>query len=141
MIIGFTGTQQGLTVTQRDMLVYTLTTLKGLGATELHHGDCVGADAEAHQIARELGYCIVIHPPTNSNRVAGCEGDERLPPKPYLERNHDVGDICNILVGCSATHDEVLRSGTWATIRYAKKVKKQVLIIYPNGTVTSHVSK
>ena len=27
------------------------------------------------------------------------------------------------------------RSGTWSTIRYAKKVDKPVKIVYPDGTI------
>ena len=37
------------------------------GAGEFHHGDCVGADSEAHDIADECGYGIILHPPTNQS--------------------------------------------------------------------------
>jgi hypothetical protein len=40
---------------------------------ELHHGDCVGADSEAHDIADACGYNIVLHPPTNYSERAWCE--------------------------------------------------------------------
>ena len=58
--IGFTGTRYGMTVAQRR----TLRSLLANGAgREFHHGDCVGADAEAHDIAVALGIEPVIHPP------------------------------------------------------------------------------
>lgn len=42
------------------------------GAT-LHHGDAIGADAEAHDIAIALACTIVIHPPL----IEG-DGEDRI---------------------------------------------------------------
>ncbi len=127
--VGFTGTQHGMSESQKEQLRDWLV---GLGANELHHGDCIGADAEADAIARELGLNIVIHPPVTEKKRAWCarEGDVILPPLPYLERNHDIAYDTPILIACPRTRDEVLRSGTWATVRYAKKLKRNVIILH-----------
>ena len=50
MIVGFTGTQRGMTETQRSV-VHAL--LACLPVVTFHHGDCIGADAEAEN--RYLG--------------------------------------------------------------------------------------
>ena len=34
------------------------------------------------------------------------------------------------------SQNEILRSGTWATIRYARKKSKKVMLIFPDGTMT-----
>jgi len=137
IIVGFTGTQRGLTSAQLEQLRYVLTKLQPQIA-EFHHGDCVGADAQAHQIAKELGLFVAIHPPSDSRKQAHCVGGRTYPPKPYLDRNHDIVDISYLLIGGSGTPDETIRSGTWATIRYGKKSQKKVLVIFPDGSVKSH---
>ena len=53
--------------------------------------------------------------------------------KPYLDRNKDIVDETNILMACPNKAEEVQRSGTWSTVRYARKVGKAVLIVYPSG--------
>ena len=53
--------------------------------------------------------------------------------KRYLERNRDIVDACDILIACPRTLKEELRSGTWATVRYARKVGKPVAILWNNG--------
>ncbi len=93
-----------------------------------HHGDCIGADAEAHDIAREFSYGVEIHPPLESRKRAWCSSMLVHDPKPYLERNHDIVDACHLLIACPAG-PEVMRSGTWATIRYARRTGVPVVII------------
>ena len=137
MKIGFTGTQKGMTKAQEHTLSAILwTASENKDITEFHHGDCVGADAQAHNLIDGMGLHdrIVIHPPTNSSRVAFKPSLKILEPKPYLERNHDIVDACDVLLACPSSMVEQRRSGTWATIRYAKKVGKSYMIIYPDGT-------
>lgn len=52
----FSGTREGLTHTQRQALTAVMASYRADGFTVFHHGDCVGADAEAHAIARRLGF-------------------------------------------------------------------------------------
>jgi Predicted Rossmann fold nucleotide-binding protein involved in DNA uptake len=141
--IGFTGTrgtkeQKELPSKQRLKLHHILETV---AAHELHHGDCVVADATAHKMAYEMGYDIIIHPPTSPIYRAFCgEGETGvsiLKPRPYLARNKDIVDSSDILVACSRTMQEEQRSGTWHTIRYASagEIKVPTIIIYPNGSV------
>ena len=129
--IGFTGTQQGMTDIQKLRL---RTILQASQGTEFHHGDCMGADAEAHDIALELGLIPVIHPPKNPSKRAFKPATTILPPKEYLDRNHNIVDGTQLLVACPKETEEQLRSGTWATIRYAKKTNKNRYIIFPDGT-------
>lgn len=126
MKVGFTGTQQGMTW-------YQLVALRGhlhlLGATELHHGDCVGADAEADEVAREMGLRTVSHPPADPKKRAFCASNEMREPELYLERNHDIVDETDVLIAAPRTDEEQLRSGTWSTVRYARKRGKDVVVL------------
>lgn len=128
MRIGFTGTGQGATLHQKQQIEHHL---KLLGATELHHGDCIGADASAHYIATKLNIKTVQHPPTLPYARAFTICDDVRPQKHYIERNHHIVNECEHLIACPQGTTEVLRSGTWATIRYARKVGKPVTIIWP----------
>lgn len=130
MIVGFTGTSDGMTLLQKTYLV---SALANLGPEEFHHGDCVGADAEAHDIVRkEWPRCkIVIHPPENDYKRAFKAGDEILEPRPYLVRNKAIVARCEELVAAPKTLAEELRSGTWATIRTARRCGKLVHLLRP----------
>jgi hypothetical protein len=132
MKVGITGTQQGMNARQRQLLHMAL---HDLVATELHHGDCLGVDAQAHLIARELGLFIVTHPPGNMSKRAHCIGDEVRTPKPYLERNHDIVDEVEYLIAIPKGNTEELRSGTWATVRYARRIGRKHYIIFPGENV------
>lgn len=101
--------------------------------TEFHHGDCIGADAQAHQIATALRVWRVVHPPEDANKRALCFGDRYMPAKPYLVRNREIVDVSDLLIAAIKEDAEELRSGTWSTIRYARKTRKPVLIISPSG--------
>jgi hypothetical protein len=103
------------------------------GGGSFHHGDCIGADAEAHDIASELLWFTVSHPPDNNKARAHKKCDYEREPKPYLERNRDIVDHCDLMIAAPDGLEEQLRSGTWATTRYAKKTHTNTIIIYPNG--------
>jgi len=102
--------------------------------TEFHHGDCVGADAEAHEIFGDEEH-TVIHPPANASKRAWCEAKTILPVYDYLDRNHAIVDETDLLIACPAKDKEQLRSGTWATVRYARKLSRPVIIITPAGNI------
>lgn len=138
--IGFTGTQSGTTSEQQTTVHRTLVML---GATDLAHGDCVGADSQADDIARELGLRVHLHPPSDPRKRAWCIVPPADPDllviysaKPYLERNRDIVDACEALIAAPKESAETLRSGTWATIRYCRKVGKPIFIVWPDGTGT-----
>jgi len=48
-------------------------------------------------------------------------------------RNHKMVDSAGVLLATPKEDHEVLRSGTWATIRYAYKKNKQVVLVWPDG--------
>ena len=142
MIVGFTGTSKGLTSYQISSLVTEAA--RSLDAiVQFHHGDCVGADAQAHHIIVGLdsvdwcapGIQIVIHPPVNPKSRAFCQlrhsMDVLLPEKPYLIRNTDIALACDVLWACPKEMHEVLRSGTWSTIRQARRLNRRVRIFNP----------
>lgn len=128
--IGFTGTQVGMSDHQRAKVKTALLMWLELDYVTFHHGDCIGADAQAHDIAVEVGCSIVIHPPSNPNKRAWKPGF-LLPAKPYLERNHDIVDMSRSLIATPKGEQEELRSGTWATVRYARRKHCSVEMIYP----------
>ncbi len=135
MKIGFTGTRQGMTARQRGVVKAAL---KDKGATEVHHGDCIGADVEFHALAKELGIRTVAHPPKDATRRAYCEAHEILEPKPFLVRNAEIVEVCDYLIAAPYGYKERLRgSGTWATIRMARAIARPHGIAYPGDNTLS----
>ena len=131
--IGFTGTQDLRKVNDRriDELWNCLKNLKSSGYVFFHHGDCIGADDVAATQAYRLHFKIIVHPPINdAKRCFHGNYMEKKEPKEYIERNHDIVDESAGLIALPKNPKvEELRSGTWATIRYAKSVGKLVIII------------
>lgn len=134
MKIGFTGTQKGMNSRQLEELRRLLQQIE---AHELHHGDCMGADAQAHAIATALGLRIVIHPPTNPIKRAFCKGDKILPEQDYMYRNQSIAEDTNMLIAAPKTDYYQFRSGTWATVRHAAKMGKHVMVLLPSGGIRS----
>ena len=133
MKTGFTGTQVGMTPEQSRTVGYVLEWL-GQPPLEFHHGDCVGADYEAALIARGLGWRVVGHPPDKDGKRCHFPSDEEREPLPYLERNHRIVDETELLIA-TPKGDEELRSGTWATMRYAAKQDRRTIVVRPNGSM------
>jgi hypothetical protein len=66
---------------------------------------------------------LIVHPPNINTLRSHCKGDEVRVPKSYLERNRDIVDASDTMIAFPSTKHEVQRSGTWYTIKYAKKQK------------------
>lgn len=127
---GFTGTRAGMSAAQLAWLPTVFPT-----GTPLHHGGCVGADAQMHAHALSTGSTVVVHPPINPKlRMPYDPRALWMPAKEYLPRDRDIVDATNRLL---ATPDGPPRlgSGTWYTIDYAVSRKVPVLVCYPDGTV------
>jgi len=108
-----------------------LTTLQNVISFNFHHGDCIGSDEEAHDIARGRGGNIIIHPPNIAKKRAFCKGDHIYPPYPYLDRNKYIVVLSQIMIAAPKETNDQLRSGTWFTIRYAHRMQKPLIIINP----------
>lgn len=136
-LFGLTATRIGMSDAQKIAFRTILSSKPGYGT--LHHGMCVGGDADGHQIARELGYWIVGHPPVNPNLRVVLDCDVVWPEKPYLDRNRDVVNECKTLIVAPREYTEQMRSGTWSTFRAAAQAKKDIMIVFPDGSVTHAV--
>lgn len=136
--IAFTGTQQGMTDVQSGVVTSILPLLFKIAGWKIRHGDCIGADEQIHRICRRTAFrrCFIhIHPPSNKSKCAFCEADAYEPSMGYLERNHAMVDATSTLLATPKDMAEELRSGTWATVRYARKRNRCIYIVYPDGTV------
>jgi len=134
MIVGFTGTQRGMTEAQWPTL-WALLIARAMRSSEFHEGDCIGSDAQAAHGARLAGFRIIGHPPTNDSKRAFFPADEWRTPYPYLERNRHIVDAAQEMIATPGEFEEQLRSGTWSTIRYARRVRKPVWVILPDGSL------
>ncbi len=147
MRLGFTGTRDGLTEKQYNTLVRCIRAREGETINSdfffsgkprmwdtLLHGDCIGADLEAHNIAVVARIPINVYPPTDNKHRVFCDGEWTAQPQSYLDRNKAIVNRSDALIACPKGPEE-LRSGTWSTVRYARKQKKTVYIIYPDGRI------
>lgn len=130
MKLGMSGGRTGLSKEAKDILIKFI---KNNKIVQVHHGDCIGSDKEFHDICVSHNIKTIIHPPDDNKLRSFCKGDVILSAKKYLERNHDIVDESVMIIAFPSTQTEVLRSGTWSTIRYAKKKNKKIFIVYPNG--------
>lgn len=134
--IGFTGTQIGMTSSQHQRLIEYLAGVREWCYTNgfvpvFHHGDCIGSDDQAARTAKELGFRVEAHPPSNPKKRAWCVANDVVyPGLPYLERNHKIVDGAHYMVA-TPQGPEVIRSGTWATIRYSQLRNKFITVFDP----------
>ena len=131
MHVGMTGTRDGMT--QMQMVAFDAL-LKRMKADALHHGDCLGADSESHDIATRIGLITFVHPPEKDEMRAWKVGDYIAEEKNYFARNRDIVNQSEVLIGLPKTMFET-KGGTWYTINYGKQGDKPVRIIYPDGSI------
>jgi hypothetical protein len=142
MRLGFTGTQRGMTRPQLAAVASWLWD-HALDISGAHHGDCIGAD---EQFDGQLDvFCIttVIHPPIVAAKRAFCLSKRKgagavweTPPAEYLARNRHIVDGTDRLIATPGEMTEQLRSGTWSTVRYARRLKHPIRIFWPDGSTS-----
>jgi len=128
--VGVTATRHGMTAEQLKTFARLLVEL---GAVELHHGDCLGGDDDADQVAAALGVRRVSHPPTNPVLRAYCRAEVELPPEPYHDRNRAIVRASCPLIGVPREAAEQKHGGTWGTIAYARQCRRPVIVVNPCG--------
>jgi hypothetical protein len=134
---GFTGSQIRPGPRQCAALGGVLGGLGHDGFIWMHNGDCVGSDDFAGRLWKEtFGHRIHLHPPIISTKRAflPCDLDEI--PKDYRERNQDIVNASELLVATPKEMHEELRSGTWMTIRMARRRGIPRTIVWPDGSIT-----
>lgn len=137
MNVGFSGTREGMTDDQLDCLDRVLKKLLlDEDGDEFHHGQCIGADEEAADLAYVLGYKVFSHPPLleKFKSTLIIPDQVELPPKSYHQRNRDIVMSCDTLVVAPQREFEEIRSGTWMAYRIARELQKRTIICWPNGT-------
>lgn len=134
--VGFTGTRHGMSPMQAEVVARIMRVLKTsmLGdCLVAHHGDCVGADAQFHGIARrEVVVAIEVHPGIgvgDDGLRAFCGSDRIYEQRGYLRRNRDIVDACAVLIAAPKEPHHQDRGGTWYTYDYAIKQSKQVALV------------
>ena len=131
-IVGFTGTRAGMTAEQiakvskifREAMPFTFV-----------HGDCIGADTDAHHLALKAGAEVIMRPCTLTKQRSFSEGAEKVyPPKPPLDRNREIVADSTLMIATPKGFSEESSGGTWYTIRYARSMKKPLIIVWPDGS-------
>lgn len=136
MTVAFTGTRAGMAEPQIEVVLDLVHSYKYV--QQWHHGDCDGADGQFHDIVFSVyGNADRIHiqPSTIEKKRVHKHSPNIYPPKPPLIRNHNMVDVTRGLIATPRLDFEILRSGTWATVRYARKLHRPIFIVWPNGTM------
>lgn len=136
MIVGITGTRNGMTDAQRKEVRQVLHDLAYHASEDgivphFHHGDCVGVDVEAAAIAEEFGYVVIGHPPAKNDLRGFYKSHIIKPSKGYFERNRDIVDSVDVMLVVPKETSPQSRGGTWYTHDYAVKQNKPISIFYP----------
>lgn len=139
MIVGFTGTQRGMTGAQKFTIGTMLSDTESI--TFAVHGDCIGSDCEFDYLCAIRSINIIAHPCDIEAKRAHCEElHAEYPyyfharaPRPPLERNQTIVDEVDVLIVAPAGFEEEVRSGTWATVRRARRRGIPIFIVLPDG--------
>jgi hypothetical protein len=135
--VGFTGTRHGMTAEQRAAVTAILGELTALGPVVGHHGDCIGSDAEFHDLCREREARVIVHPgPDTDSDHAGKAADERLEPLTHMKRNKQLVLATQVMIATPFEMTEQEFGGTWKTIGMARKAKRPLAIVLRDGAVT-----
>jgi hypothetical protein len=136
--VGFTGSQTGMTDAQRVSVADLLEMFRAdRPRPRFNYGFCVGADDQAAMIAGNLGYQLHAYPGDNPNKRGKTYPHVLHGQQPNLVRNAMIVGDSTVLIATPAQRKEIRRSGTWATVRAARKAVVPVWIVWPDGAVES----
>lgn len=140
MKVGFTRTRAGLQAAQRAALGTFLLMDLSERVTEFVHGSCQGADVQAARLARHIfdaGCRIVARPGPDGDPCRDESGvdDETMPGKNHFARNRDIVLATELLVACPPCKPMPPSGGTLYTVKFARKQKRPLVIIWPDGSI------
>jgi hypothetical protein len=131
------GSREGMSWQQWMTMRWLLTMLE---PELVRHGDCVGSDAQVHDmVARAFPQCeLHVHPGFSTGHPlrAHRQGHVEHPPARPCARNHQMVNHTDITIATPFEDEPVLRSGTWATIRYSMSINRPTILIKRNGSIT-----
>lgn len=132
MILGVSGTRSCPSEHQTHFLYIAITSP---AIIEVHHGDCVGLDNWAHNIAASHRKLIVVHPPDVPKWRAYCTSNNAivLPTRWYTNRNLDIVLASDICVAFPYSREWSQSKGTYNFIDHATKHKKPLIIVHADG--------
>lgn len=146
--IGITGTRDGMTSNQHFAFSELMWTYEYQKSLELLCGMCIGVDAETAKIIKTDTVGKVIGYPGHSKsnpddltyRDPATENyDQIRESKPFFDRNRDIVDDSDLMIACpNGKNYHGGKGGTNYTIRYALKVGKPIIIIFPDGETEKH---
>jgi len=138
MKIGFTGTRRGMTEQQQSTVARWLEVYRPIVFV---HGGAIGADDQADALAASFFIKRFVYPSTLVYQSVPAHTLEQrnsevrfAPPAPPLQRNRAIVDNVELLIAAPGEARIIMRSGTWATVRYARSIKRECVIVLPNGT-------
>lgn len=140
MIIGFTGSREGMSERQKNAFLAVVSTGS---AVIFLHGGCRGADVEARDIVASLAASQIVKIECHPGDEKQWENDSvwaHSPPNPYvrnhthsidayLNRNKTIAKKSDILIAAPLEMQDPGRGGTWDTIRKAKALGKPIILL------------
>lgn len=140
---GFTGTRKGMTHAQHTWIERWM---RDGHPGVARHGGAYGADTQFHAIWKDTARNpskVFVYPADDKRRKLFLNQ-----PRVFVEqvmdplvRNEIIVDKDAFILAAPHTQHEIIRSGTWHTIRCAIRNEKPVLIAWPNGKLTLHRDK
>jgi hypothetical protein len=150
--VGISGVRHPLNAAQRDLFRNLIAVFRPVdfGAEQgvmMHHGACTGADSEAHTAGCVYGFDITLHPASNTgqwhNGYLKPQGrGVQLERHASYVRNRQIVAAADVLIVAPLypeAYPQSLRSGTWQTIRYARKKGIPVYYAMLNGYLFEEV--
>lgn len=135
---GVTGTRRGMTTDQYNFAFNFMNSQPG--SNNVGHGCCIGVDEQFATISHLVGnFKIVAYPPivdTFFSHTAFDISHIKMARADYMERNLAIVMDSKVLLAFPEQKQEIVRSGTWSTIRMARRLKHKMIIVFPNGSIS-----